>query len=86
MFRVFVKPSVQERSDFQVIPTIIIGSMVLDSLSQRIRRLLSRIEAALRDLDSLSSRSAAGEKRVAPSRFAVPPGAFCNCADHVVTS
>jgi hypothetical protein len=46
----------------------------------------SSIEAALGDLDSLCSRSAAGEERVAPSKFAVLPGAFCYRADHVVTS
>jgi hypothetical protein len=51
----------------------IIESMVRDSLAQRIRRLLSRIEAALRDLVSFSGRSAAGEERVAPSKFAVLP-------------
>jgi hypothetical protein len=69
-----------------VIRTITIGSMVLDGDAQCSRRLFSRIEAALCDLDPFSGRSAAGEERVAPSEFAVLPGAFCDRADHVVTS
>jgi hypothetical protein len=67
------------------IRTISVESTLLDSVPQCIRCLLSCTEAALCDLDSLSSRSAAGEERVAPSEFAVLPGAFCNRANHVVT-
>ena len=83
---VVVKPSVKESPKSNLTRTAGLGSMLLDSFAERIGRLLSSIETALRNLDSLSIRSAAGKERVALGRFSVPPGAFCNRANHVVTS